>query len=71
MHQIENLGEVLKGTLVFIRQEDKAFPGSERNGVYEGMEALATAEFKGLYIAQYCWSIKNQKHNSVLLKHKV
>lgn len=57
--------EVLKGRLVFIRQEGRAFPRSKRNG------GLGNAEFEGLYIAQYCWSIKNQKHNSVLLKHEV
>lgn len=55
----------MKGRLVFIRQEGRAFPRSKRNG------GLGNAEFEGLYIAQYCWSIKNQKHNSVLLKHEV
>lgn len=65
------LREVLKDRfLLFIRPKDRAIPKGKRNGVYEGTVALAT-EFKGLYIAQYCWSIKNQKHNSVLLMHKV
>ena len=32
----------MKGRLSFIRQKDKAFPRSKRNGVYKGMVASAT-----------------------------
>jgi len=55
--------------LVFIRQKDGAFPKDKRNGVNKGIVALT--EFKGPHIARYCWSINNQKHNSVLLMHEV